>query len=320
MSLQFNEDSKYMAAGMMHGGIYIYNLHYGEIETRIDWPNVLDESEKAFVELGPNDTKFPVTCIKWQPRYGGLRGGNIFAASYGNNIIKIWDTSRKDPKHIIVESGNTGVYCIDYNSSGSLLVSGGADATLRIYDDPTKKVIKEFQPGLKDIVHHHNRIHCVKFNPEDDNIIYSGGADKQITVHDMRWKDPLQNIIGPYVIGDSIDINNNSLLVGSYRSKEWLEVYDIRKYERINVYDWDQDHPRRGGQVLAAKFTKGRTDSILAAGKSLNDIRVFNRASGAATAGLDGFKNMIYSMDYNHDGSLISLGSADGTIYMLEYV
>jgi hypothetical protein len=49
----------------------------------------------------------------------------------------------------------------------------------------------------------------VKFHPEDDRIIYSGGADKVLTVHDTRKKDPVKLIVGPYIIGDSIDINNS---------------------------------------------------------------------------------------------------------------
>lgn len=156
MALQFDEESNYLAAGMRHGSIHIYNLKYNELETRIDQ---VDETEYALVDHGPQEVQYPITCLKWQPRYGGLRGRNILAASYGNNMIKIWDTTKKSPLHTIVEPENKGIYSIDYNASGSLLLTGGADATLRVYDDKTKKIVYQFKPGLNDVVHHFNRIH-----------------------------------------------------------------------------------------------------------------------------------------------------------------
>jgi WD40 repeat protein len=58
-----------------------------------------------------------------------------------------------------VEEGNKGIYSLDYNSTGTLLATGGADATIRIYDDKTNKVIQSYQPGLRDVVHHFNRVH-----------------------------------------------------------------------------------------------------------------------------------------------------------------
>lgn len=316
MSTQFDLETKYLATGMRNGAIHVYNLNYGDIEMRID---SAEDKEKTLVDTGFLDVKYPVTWLKWQPRFGGTRSSGILAASYGNNVIKIWDCSRKEVKHTIVETGNTGVYTIDYNMSGSLLVSGGADATLRIYDDATKKCIHQYKPGLKDVVHHFNRIYCVKFNPEDDRIVYSGGADKVVTVHDTRIKDPLRLIIGPYIIGDCIDINNNSLLTGSYRSEECLEVWDLRNYERVSAYDWDKERPKRGGQIIAAKFTKGRANGIIAAGKALNDVKIFDRSSGESTAGISGFKSMIYSLDLSYEGSVISVGNADGTVCLLEY-
>lgn len=69
------------------------------------------------------------------------------------------------------------------------------------------------------VINHFNRIHCVKFDP-DEHIIYSGGADRIVTIHDVRIKDPVKTILGPYVIGDAIDVRDNELLTGSYRSKD----------------------------------------------------------------------------------------------------
>lgn len=140
-----------------------------------------------------------------------------------------------------------------------------------------------------------------------------------LTIHDTRKRDPVANILGPYIIGDSIDIWNNNLLTGSYRSKDCLEVWDLRTYDRLNVYNWIKEYPKRGGQVTSAKFSKGKADSIIATGKATNDLRIFDRKTGEAIAGMEGFKSMIYSADVSYEGNFLGLGCADGSVYLLEY-
>ena len=315
--MSFDEESKLLATGSSNGSINIINVNYGEIQTRID---TVDETNSGPADTGLTDVLFPVTWLKWKPKYGGFRGdSNILAASYGNNLIKIWDTTRTSSPKIIKEEENSGVYTLDYNFSGSTMVSGGADATLRIYDSNNFKVIQEYKPGLFNKVHHFNRIHCVKFHPEDENILYSGGADKHIWIHDLRLKDPINSIIGPYIIGDSMDILNNKLLTGSYRSKEWLEVWDLRNYERTEVFEWDKSNPRAGGQIVAARFTKGSTYGIIAAGRAQKDIKIFDRHDGEVIAKISGYEEMNYSMDSSNSGNLISIGNTDGSIYLYDY-
>jgi WD40 repeat protein len=176
MSVQFDEEAKTLLAGTRNGEINSYSLYYAGLESQIDQFE-LPENPADYTNV---EVKYPVTCLKWRPRYGGMRNRGIFAASYGNNQIKVYSSTSPTPLHTIVEGDNKGVYSIDYNTSGSLLVSGGQDATLRIYDAEKLKVVQEYKPGYQDKVHHFNRIHCVKFNPENDNILFSGGADKQI--------------------------------------------------------------------------------------------------------------------------------------------
>ena len=62
---------------------------------------------------------------------------------------------------------------------------------------------------------HSNRIFCCKFDPKDDNIIYSGGWDDIIMINDLREGGPVSKILGPHICGEAIDLQGNLLLVGS---------------------------------------------------------------------------------------------------------
>lgn len=53
---------------------------------------------------------------------------------------------------------------------------------------------------------HNNRIFCLKFSPDDPNILLSGGWDQNIYIWDLREGQPVSTICGPRIAGDSIDI------------------------------------------------------------------------------------------------------------------
>mmetsp|Transcript_707 Transcript_707/g.990 ORF Transcript_707/g.990 Transcript_707/m.990 type:complete len:215 (-) Transcript_707:240-884(-) len=87
---------------------------------------------------------------------------------------------------------------------------------------------------------HGNRIFCVKFNKGDQNMIVSGGWDNNIFVYDMRYRGPVHAIYGPHICGDAIDFKSDgyTMLAGSYRGEDALEVYDLRMMKRSRVIPW----------------------------------------------------------------------------------
>ena len=97
---------------------------------------------------------------------------------------------------------------------------------------------------------HSNRIFCVKWNHVDQNMVVSGGWDSTIQIYDIRHRGPIAYIYGPHICGDSIAFRNDgvTMVTGSYRWKEVLEVWDLRKMQRTRVVDWEG----AGNQVLVS--------------------------------------------------------------------
>lgn len=56
----------------------------------------------------------------------------------------------------------------------------------------------------------------MKFLPDNENILFSGGWDDYIMLWDLRNKQPIGMINGPTLSGDSLDIKNDMILTGSY--------------------------------------------------------------------------------------------------------
>ena len=62
---------------------------------------------------------------------------------------------------------------------------------------------------------------------EDANLLISGGWDKTIKIWDVRTGEIVRNIVGPFVCGDSIDVNDSYILSGSYTDTNQLQIWDF---------------------------------------------------------------------------------------------
>lgn len=106
------------------------------------------------------------------------------------------------------------------NCSGDRVAVGGNTAKVHIYDDKSER--KDYLLTLKGSGHlpgHNKRIFAVKFDKTQENIVYSGGWDGAIYVSDLRQGGSAVAVVpGPHVCGDSIDVDENLLLAGSFRN------------------------------------------------------------------------------------------------------
>lgn len=53
---------------------------------------------------------------------------------------------------------------------------------------------------------HSNRVYAVKFNPENENQLFSTGWDSLIIIWDVRAENSQGYIYGPKIYGEAIDI------------------------------------------------------------------------------------------------------------------
>jgi len=99
-----------------------------------------------------------------------------------------------------------------------MLATGGSDFVLRIYDlnEEPYKVCASLKHSHENEPAHFNRIFSCKFDPNEPNIVYSGGWDKIVSMFDLRANRPICHISGPYISGDTLDYKNGLLLAGSY--------------------------------------------------------------------------------------------------------
>merc|ERR1711920_103155 len=79
---------------------------------------------------------------------------------------------------------------------------------------------------------HQMQIRSICCHPQASEVIFSCGMDKKILIWDTRAGAHAQGFVyGPDLFGDSMDVSadGNTLLTGSYRARQPIQLYDVRK-------------------------------------------------------------------------------------------
>lgn len=199
----------------------MYDVQRYEYAAEIDIPKIREVTDFDF---DPTVLYFPITCMRWA-------SANNLLTSSGDGFIKLWNVKEADPKKRLksyIYNENISFNAIDVNVDRTMLVSGGMDHCLRVYDLAEMKETVVYHGEDTKHQEHFNRIFSVKVDPSNHNVFYSGGWDKCLITHDIREKHSVASFVGPYITGDSLDINGSALLAGSYRSHDPIEIYDVR--------------------------------------------------------------------------------------------
>uniref|UniRef100_A0A915K635 Glutamate-rich WD repeat-containing protein 1 n=1 Tax=Romanomermis culicivorax TaxID=13658 RepID=A0A915K635_ROMCU len=120
-----------------------------------------------------------VEDIQWSPNED-----NVFASCSSDKTMRLWD-SRVPPHQACictVENAHDGdVNVISWNPVDPLLVSGGDDCALKIWD---LKFIQNGHP-VANFKHHTKAITSVHWYKHDSTVFAAAGADNQVTIWDL---------------------------------------------------------------------------------------------------------------------------------------
>lgn len=110
---------------------------------------------------------------------------------------------------------------------GKKVVVGGKDRKLYVYDATSREFITTMHSNGFKVDGHINRIYCIRSHPEDNNVIASAGWDGMMKLYDIRKKKPFASLGQAQVSGDSIDMFDDMIVVGSYNHKNVMKTYSL---------------------------------------------------------------------------------------------
>jgi len=190
-------------------------------------------------------------------------------------------------------------------------------------------------------------------------MIASGGWDNTVQIFDIRKKGPVKSLFGPHICGEAIDFRNDgfTLLTGSYRQDDVLELWDLRTFKKMKSINWhgplqneplenqlnekviyegnddsvnleesktnirDEDKPlsstKNAPFIYAAMFNH-RSDTIMAAGAGQNQVRHYDVETGEVLAVITDVPKPVFCMTKANHSNDFAFGSADHKVRIFE--
>ena len=309
--VRFDPQDRYLAAGCGDGTIRIFNIMSGKLAYCLNQG-----------QMRPGDDhKMPTTSVRWRPVTSAARTKNVLISVHSDGSVQHWHTTSGKSIHKMYDISNP-LTCLDVSADGRSFATAGSDLIVRVYDEATKSCVVEFQ-GSATTQGHANRIFAIKFNPEDPNILVSGGWDNTVKVWDMREGVAIKSIYGPHLCGDSLDIRGREILCGSWRETEQLQTYYLSTGELIGTIDWDggMGLPRSTEpcQVYSVQYSKhDHGEMIVAGGSKNNEVRFFDGMNlYKPFACITDLAKPVFSIDFSNNGSLCAVTGTSGYIQIL---
>jgi len=156
------------------------------------------------------------TFFRWRPLNAPGVTKNVIIATNADGGLYHWHTTSGKRLNRIHDEYNQLLTC-DYKPDGLEFLTGGSDNYVRLYDEQTRQEKLCLINGANGEPGHSLRVFCAKFSKENENVIISGGWDKNVKMWDTRTGAIERNICGPFICGDSIDIHDGYILTGSYQ-------------------------------------------------------------------------------------------------------
>ena len=206
------------------------------------------------------------------------------------------------------------VRSMDYSSRDDKIAIAFVEGNIYIYDDNTQMLERELKKGTSFTFGHINQIHSVVFDKDDSNKLISGGRDNRVLIWDLIKLECTAMVTGPYILGDTVDIKDHYILAGCYEPKQGVYLYDDRNFkEPFQKF-------RTDSHVYTSKFTKKKDSKLFAvAGYNRHSIKIYDiDKKNDYLSGVEVNSSPCYALDFNHDGSNLAYGCADGGLRIVD--
>jgi len=310
-SVNFSPDERFLAAACGDGAIRVFLANSGAL---------------AHTLSPGTNVSLPITGLQFRPLTPDTRTRNVLVSCNAGGLLQHWHvTSGKCLHQIELPDGNS-VLALDFTPDASSFAIGCKDASVRVYDEATKTEVSALVSlpgfGSGSAPGHSNRVFSVKWHPEYQNCLISGGWDNTIQIWDTREGRSVRSIYGPHIAGDALDVTGNTILSAAFRLDDALQLWDFGTGRLIENVEWGQGTGNTQSKLYAASFSRGLQPRLFAAGGcDANEAKVFDLRRGNQLVGsISGLQRGIFALDFSPTSSRVAFAGGDCAIRIVDIV
>lgn len=364
-ALRFSPDDSQLAGTYMDGGIRIFDVQHNEhlhtlnVAPPREQPSSSSADQSAVVDqppMMPGPRDMPMLNLRWLPA-GAMT--NILATVDANGNVGFWNVPKRGKASLIASVlGEQELTSMSFSDDGRRLFVGGNEKIVKVFDITRLRGVdatgpqEEFSFGCNvgslgsKISGHRLKIMSICNVPGNPNLLATGGMDRLCLLWDLRARSsPVGTLPGTELAGDAMDISRNgtTVLVGSHRSENPLQLFDLRKLsqsedehpasykhrsaceiEAFQTWQWDgesvEDKKSSPASLIFSAAWDQFNEVIVAAGEKESMARIFRRPAGGAAgpltliSSLEGSQKAWSSAAISSDGRNAAFGCFDGTM------
>ena len=323
MCIRFSPDDRAIAAAYFDGTVVINDTQ--TLTPKLEWN----------VGTLKGGHRQPVTSLAFRPV-----GRSTLLVTCSSGLVARYDYRTGEQLSAVNEVDNE-LYCCDYRHDGSLFVTAGRDAHVRIYDDATGHLSQTFScAAALASTPPAERIYSVKFIRSSPNLVIAAGWSGVATIFDIRTAVPVGTsdaessllahtkaannagrieLVGPYLTGDALDVHDHHVFAASHRIETpRLTLWDLQRPEEAPLeLPWPTSTPflpecarfSENGEFLAVAGTDGQQ---VKAAAFVVERRTMKPVVDAK------FDHAICSCHFAANEPLVAFADAEGVIHVYE--
>jgi hypothetical protein len=196
-------------------------------------------------------------------------------------------------------TGHSGaVNCVVFAPDGKRALTGGEDATLRLWDVATGKEIRKFEG-------HRDAVATVAFSA-DGRLAASGGSDRTVRIWDVETGKERARLDGHLGGVRCVAFSSNGQFLLSGGEDAVVRLWDVGRAKEVRSF------AGHTGAVTAVAFSPG--DSQALSGSRDRSVRVWAVKSGRELRRYDGHTREVYAVAFSPDGSRVLSGGNDRVV------
>lgn len=245
--------------------------------------------------------------------------GKLLASAGYDHEVKLWDVSQGEqtsgtsdapPLKKRFQGHTNWIFGLQFSPDGKMLVSGGYDKTIRIWDVASGEQRSQLDG-------HTAAVRSVAISP-DGKWLASGGSDKSCRIWNLKTHQLITTLTGHEGAVRTIAFSPNGLSLASGGEDNAIKLWDVSPLSRSAnaLANWKPDSPKtlngHTGMVWCLAFSP--TGNTLVSGGFDNVIRVWDPNEDSPIGELKQHTDAVTSLAFTPDGQRLLSGSYDRTL------